>query len=780
MSQEQERAIQIYGLEDGHRLESRVLEERLQQAVADGHTSLRVQALGHHGIGGRLWRAGDAEVEVTVDGPSGQRLGSMGFPNTRILALEHASDDVGWLNAGADITVRGHASNGVANAMAQGRVSIGGTIGSRGMTMTKHNPRFDPPELWVLGSVGDYFAEFMAGGVAVICGHEPQNPENILGYRPCVGMVGGRIFFRGPHKGYSHVDAELVSLSDQDWQWLRDNLSAFLERIGRSELLETLADRDSWQLLQARSPFEKSSRPKQSMQAFRENIWDRELGRGGLIGDLSQADRSPIPVITTGELRRFVPVWANRKYAAPCEASCPTGMPVQERWRLIREGRVDEGVDLALAYTPFPASICGYLCPNLCMQGCTRGQNGLIPVDVPQLGKKSLEAKTPEQLPQMSGRKVAVIGGGPAGLSAAWQLRQRGHNAVVFDRAERLGGKMSQAIPSSRIPEDVLQSEIERIREVLPHVHLQQELGPEDMEQLKQDYDYVVLAVGAQQGKKLPVPGNERLLPALEFLRDSREGRAEVGRRVVIIGAGNVGCDAATEAKRLGAEEITLIDIQEPASFGKERREAEEAGAVFRWPVFTQEVREDGVLLTSGELIPADTVIVSVGDQPETSTLPGSVELEGGFVRVDEQYRTSDQAIFAVGDAVGPGLLTDAVGAGQRVARAIEGLGQGREPESGRRPIIDTSRIRTEYFDPRVQSLDGLDDCSKQCASCGTCRDCGVCSAICPQTAISRVDLGADGFEMRVDPERCIGCGFCVGACPCGIWELVENDPLPE
>ncbi len=780
MSQDQERAIHIHGVDEGRRIESRVLEERIQQAVVHGYTRLEVHALGHHGIGGRLWRAGDNEVEVTVHGPPGQRLGSMGSPTTRILALEHASDDVGWLNAGADITVRGHASNGVANAMAQGRVSIGGNIGSRGMTMTKHNPRFDPPELWVLGSAGDYFAEFMAGGVAVICGHEPQDPENILGYRPCVGMVGGKIYFRGPHRGYSHADAKQVPVSDEDWQWLRENLAAFLERIGRTDLFDTLADREAWQVLQARSPFDKSSRAKQSMQAFREGVWDRELGQGGLIGDLSRADRSPVPVITTGELRRFVPVWANRKYSAPCEASCPTGMPVQERWRLIREGRVDEAVDLALAYTPFPASICGYLCPNLCMQGCTRGQNGLLPVDVSQLGRKSLEARPSSELPEVTGKSVAVIGGGPAGLSTAWQLRQRGHNAVVFDRGERLGGKMSQAIPASRIPEEVLGAELERIRQVLPHVHLQQELGPEDIEQLKRDYDYVVLAVGAQQGRKLPVPGNELLLPALEFLRDSRRDRAEVGRRVVIIGAGNVGCDAATEAGRLGAEEITLIDIQEPASFGKERREAEAAGAVFRWPVFTQEVREDGVLLTSGELLPADTVIVSVGDQAETGLLPETVRQERGFIQVDQDYRTSDPAIFAVGDAVGPGLLTHAVGAGQHVARAIEGLSMGREPGPGKREVIDTSRIRTEYFDPRIQSLDGIHDCSTQCASCGVCRDCGVCAAICPQAAISRVDLGADGFEMRVDPERCIGCGFCAGACPCGIWELVENEPLPE
>ena len=101
------------------------------------------------------------------------------------------------------------------------------------------------------------------------------------------------------------------------------------------------------------------------MSEFRGEVWDKELGLGGLIGDLADLDRGPIPLITTGDLRRFVPVWEDRKYAAPCEASCPTGIPVHERWRLIREGRVDEAVDMALAYTPFPATVCGYLCPNL-------------------------------------------------------------------------------------------------------------------------------------------------------------------------------------------------------------------------------------------------------------------------------------------------------------------------------------------------------------------------------------------------------------------------------
>lgn len=780
MGQESEQVLHIHGVDNGRRIESRALEERIQQAVADGYTRLEVHALGHHGIGGRLWRAGESEVKIAVHGPPGQRLGSMGFPHTRIEALEHASDDVGWLNAGADITVRGHASNGVANAMAQGRVSVGGNIGARGMTMTKHNPRFRPPELWVLGSVGDYFAEFMAGGVAVICGHEPQNPENVLGYRPCVGMVGGRIFFRGPHRGYSHVDAKQSPLRDEDWQWLQDNLAAFLERIGRTDLFETLAERDAWQLLEARSPFEKHSGSKQSMQAFRQSVWDLELGRGGLLGDLSTADRSPVPVITTGDLRRFVPVWANRKYVAPCEASCPTGMPVQERWRLIREGRVDEAVDLALAYTPFPASVCGYLCPNLCVQGCTRGNSGMLPVDVAQLGKRSLEANLPADLPETSGKRVAVVGGGPAGLSVAWQLRQRGHEAVVYDREGQLGGKLSRIIPSSRIPEEVLQPEIQRVRQALPHVRLQQDLTSGDIELLKQDYDYVVLAIGTQKGKTLPIPGGERMIPALEFLRKGRAGQARVGERVLIVGSGNIGCEAAVEASRQGAGEITMIHYRRPSSYGEEQRRAREAGATLRWPLSPQEVGEEGVLLSNGEFLSVDTVIVSVGNQTETDLLPDTVRTRDGFVEVDEHYRTSDPNIFAVGEAVGPGLITDAVGSGRAVARAIEEMQSGKSPSRPERQVMDMRRIRTEYFDPRVASLDGIEDCSRQCVSCGVCRDCGVCAAICPQGAISRVDPGGEGFEMRVNPERCIGCGFCAGACPCGVWELVENDPLEE
>lgn len=770
-------AYWISGREQGRRLESRILEERLQQALAQGHRRLEVEAFGQHGIGGRLWRSNGEPVHVTVHGTAGQRLGSMGFPNTVIEVLGPASDDVGWLNAGAEIIVHGHAANGVANAMAQGKIFIAGSIGARGMTMTKHNPRFAPPELWVLGSVGDYFAEFMAGGIAVVCGHEPANPDNVLGYRPCVGMVGGKIFFRGPHGGYSQADAKLVPLNDDDWHWLVKNLQNFLEKIRKTELFPLFAQRSQWQLLAARSPHEKAAAPRKPMSVFHRDVWERELGPGGLIGDLSDLDRSPIPVIVTGNLRRYVPIWENKKFAAPCEASCPTGIPVHERWRLIREGRVDEAVDMALAYTPFPATVCGYLCPNLCMQSCTRQGLRMAPVDVTQLGKASLKAQLPE-LPPLSGKKLAVIGAGPAGLSVAWQLRRKGHEAVLYDRSRELGGKITAAVPKSRIPDEVVQTELERIRSALPHVFLQQELTKQDMEQLKADFDIIVIAVGAQKPRLLPVPGKERLIPALDFLQKSRRDQIQVGRRVVVIGAGNVGCDAATEAYRLGAEKVTLIDIQEPASFGKERQAAQAAGAEFRWPCFTKAVTEQGVELTTGELLPADTVIVAIGDHPDLEFLPETVETERGFIKVDNHYQTSDPQIFAIGDAVRLGLLTDAIGAGRKAAQAIDDILNGRRPKRSMRPTIDPRRVKLEYFDPRRLGFDGVDQCAGECASCGSCRDCGICVSMCPQAAIRRVG-GANGdFEMVVDAERCIGCGFCAGACPCGIWNLVENDPM--
>lgn len=769
--------IVIDGLENGLRVDSRVLEERIQQAVSKGHHDIEIIAHGQHGIGGRLWKVGDESIRVYVSGSSGQRVGSMGFSNTRIDVRGPASDDVGWLNAGAHIVVHGHATNGVGNAMAQGKIYIGGDIGARGMTMTKHNPRYTPPELWVLGSVGDSFAEFMAGGIAVICGCETER-ENILSYRPCVGMVGGKIFFRGTHRGYSEQDARLASLDDDEWQWLQTGINDFLGALDRSDLYKELtADRSAWQALIARKPHEKKGGPARNVKQFCQEVWNKELGRGGIIGDLTDIDRGPIDLIATGDLRRYIPTWENEKYLPPCQAHCPTGIPVQRRWELLRKGLTEEAVDLALQYTPFPTTVCGYLCPNLCMQHCTRQTVNLPPLDVALLGKASLQAKVPKPA-TATGKKIAVIGGGAAGLSVAWQLWIRGHEPVIYEQRERLGGKITETIPRSRIPDEVLDHELRRVSENIGHVRLKQAMTRHDFLQLKDTYDFIVIASGAQKPRMLSIPGHERAIAALDFLRQSKADAVRVGKQVVIIGAGNVGCDAAAEAYRLGAEKITLIDIQEPASYGVERKQAEAAGANFLWPRFTKAITKEGVELTNGDFLPADTVIVAIGDHPDLGFLPEDMAVDRGFIAVDELYRSSDPQVFAIGDTVRLGLLTEAIGAGRIAANAIDDLLQGRFDTYDQLPAIDPTRVNLEYYDPRILTFDDPSACANECASCGACRDCGLCETLCPKGAISRLQLEGEDYEYQVDKDLCISCGFCAGGCPCGIWQLYENAPL--
>ncbi|MCK5193978.1 MAG: glutamate synthase, partial [Desulfobulbaceae bacterium] len=219
---------------------------------------LILETYGQHNIGGRLKTNGE-KVDIQLTGPCGQRLGCMGMPGTTITCHGSASDDVGYLNIGADITVLGDATNGCCNAMAEGKVYIKGSIGSRGLTMTKWNPEYKRPELWVLGSAGDTFAEFNCGGTAVICGVDAKTPKNVLGYRPCIGMVGGTIYYRGEtDKSYSRTSVKAVLPSDEQWQWLMTLMPDYLKAIDRMDLLETLSVRDEWKILQAISPQERA------------------------------------------------------------------------------------------------------------------------------------------------------------------------------------------------------------------------------------------------------------------------------------------------------------------------------------------------------------------------------------------------------------------------------------------------------------------------------------------------------------------------------------------
>ena len=715
--------IFIVGKQGDKRIPSRVLEETIHQHIQQGYRNLEIQAFGQHGIGGRLWDAGADKTKIRIIGHSGQRTGSLGNANTEIEIMGPASDDIGWLNAGAEITVHGSASNGAMNGAAQGKVYVGGDIGARGMTMTKRNPRFEPPELWVLGTAGDYFGEFMAGGIAVVCGHESEDRNHLLGYRPLVGMVGGSVFVRGDAQGYSEKDAKEVPLTDEDWVWLLTNLKTFLGKIKKEDLFDAMSVREDWKLFSSKDPHEKTEGGERtSMSWFRNNVWDEELGRGGLIGDLQEVDRETLPVITKGEYRRYVPVWEQGKYTPPCQAACPTGIPVQERWAMVRMDNIDEAIATGLEYTPFPATVCGYLCPSPCMASCTRNNNYMKPIDARILGRAGRDI-TPPKAAKKSDKKVAVIGGGPGGISAAWHLTMLGHTPTVFDGGNSIGGKISAVIPSSRVPKDTLEAELTRVKSYVKDIRLGEEITADKFKAIKDEYDYVVVAAGAKKPRSLPLPGIERAVYANDFLEQAKSDQTNPGKRIVIIGAGNVGCDVATEAHRLGAEEITLIDVQKPAAFGKEKEDAEACGAKFRWPLFSQEITEKGLLLKDGELLEADTIVVSIGDVPDLSFIGDDITLDRGFIQADNNGQTSDTKIFAIGDAVGIGLITDAIGGGKRAASAINSIIDGQAPALGSLlPVVDKSRVTLAYYNPR-EDAQGMSECGEDCASCGKCRD---------------------------------------------------------
>jgi NADPH-dependent glutamate synthase beta subunit-like oxidoreductase/glutamate synthase domain-containing protein 3/formate hydrogenlyase subunit 6/NADH:ubiquinone oxidoreductase subunit I len=803
--------VTIRGIVNAKRVPSRILEEQIQQAVRDGARELHIIADGQHGIGGRVWPQRET-VKIIVEGPVGQRLGSMGMFGTEILVRGSASDDVGWLNCGARITVLGDVTNGAFNAAAQGILYVQGSGGARCDTMTKHNPRFDPPQSWYFRNVGDSFAEFKAGGIAVVCGVNPRNPQNILGYRPCVGMVGGTIYFRGPVKEYSERDVKLLELTPQDWEWLKTNIKPYLEAIDRMSYYEELTHSpDEWKKFIAYTPQEKRLRRwfRISTTEFRKNFWEKEVGEGGIFAPYVNHELTLLPYITTGKDKRNKPVWANEKYSPPCEYNCPSHIPSHKRASLIRQGKLHEALELVLQYSPLPATVCGQICPNLCMQSCTRGKLDK-PLSIDKLGRLAIDLPAPEKA-GLTGHTIAVIGGGPAGLSAAWQFALKGHSVDLFEATDKLGGKLELCIPRERLPQEILQKELSRFREIGVNIYLNEKVDQKRFEEIYKNHEIVIVACGAHKPRVIPFPGSEHAITAYDFLRNANiENLPDIkGKKVVIIGAGNVGMDVASQAYNCGAESVIAVDIQKPAAFGKEMETAISKGTQIIWPKFTDKYdnNEKKLYFKDGTSLYADVVVISVGDIPILDFLPPSIHTERGWIAVNEIGQTSDVKVFAIGDATRLGLVTHAIGQGRIVAEYIHYQLSGRVYKYEKKQVIPYERVRTVYYEaehiiqthpptpplpdrwqagPRrgrameevnVWTLESelCKSEAEKCMSCGTCRDCHMCEVTCYWGAISRVEHENGSYEYVVNDDKCIGCGFCAGICPCGVWEMVEN-----
>ncbi|WP_202627686.1 NAD(P)-binding protein [Cellulomonas sp. APG4] len=523
----------------------------------------------------------------------------------------------------------------------------------------------------------------------------------------------------------------------------------------------------------------------------------------------------------TGAWRVERPVYADGR--APCGHACPAHEDPQDWLYAAEEGDYRTAWTRLVAANPFPA-VMGRVCYHPCETACNRGRlDEAVGINAVErfLGDHALTHGWDLPGPgPATGRHVLVVGAGPTGLTAAYQLRRLGHEVTVRDAGHEPGGMMRYGIPTYRLPRDVLDAEIARI--VRLGVGLEQDSQVTDLDAaLEEGFDATLLAVGAQLGHRAYVPAGEaaRVLDAVTLLHDVAEGAApRIGRRVVVYGGGSTAVDAARTVRRLGAEESVIVYRRDRAhmpAHPAELAEALDEGVVVRWlttvaraepgrlAVERMELDEAGFPQPTGEIeeLSADALVLAVGQDCDLAFLDGvaGVEVRDGVVQVDEFLRTGRAGVFAGGDTVpGQRSVTAAIGHGTRVARFIDAWLRGREPTvAAELPVVDFEQLNPWYFAdaphavrPRLEAarrvtgfeevVQGLDETTalyeaRRCMSCGSCFECDNCYGVCPDDAV--VKLGP-GLRFEIDYDYCKGCGLCAAECPAGAILMVP-EPVP-
>jgi heterodisulfide reductase subunit A len=498
-----------------------------------------------------------------------------------------------------------------------------------------------------------------------------------------------------------------------------------------------------------------------------------------------------------------------RAGTSPCTYNCPAGIKAHGYVSLVRSGEYEKAFNLVLETTPLVGSL-GRACYAPCEEQCTRGSlEGPLPIRrIKRFAADTHYAAGGEpgvQAAEPNGKRVAVVGSGPAGLTAAWQLQLQGYGVTIFEAAPEPGGALRLSIPSYRLPAEVVERDVANVTAI--GVEIRTNTKVESIDELKQQgFDAVLLATGTHESTRLGVPGEELdgVTSALDFLRAVKLGEPVdlAGKHVVVVGGGNVAIDAARSVRRLGAASVRMVCLESREEMPAHAFEVEEALAegIALQPSWGVKELRGGPGVTGVQLkrctavfdadgrfsprydedaldeIACDAVITAIGMRPDTEAFTGTVELNRNrTVQADPAtLQTATPFVFAAGDVVsGPSMITTAVGQGRRAAHMIDRWLQGRELDGFDDPLPVVARkdvlARQRSHSLREQVLSSLvlagaptdfaeleppltEDEARtgagRCLDCGVCSECHECISACPANAI---DLDMRRQELDVD-----------------------------